>query len=508
VRAPTFPTLRRQPQDAGPSEDAGRPLQVACVIRLGGCVSSRDAGIPTIEEIQRYNRECREHRPYSGPDVTPTDEECRNPPQEPLSTAEKVLLGAFLVAGAAAAIVVVVAAAEVIIPVAIAAVEVAEGSALAATAFYYGNAIAVNEIGLFAAGLIIGCSGDVPGLLRAIANDPMQAAQLLAEVYVLHVSISVANGPPRRAKVPFEMLPANEQTAPQRVRFRAVGAPTFEGPEPEVFGPPAPPKAPAPEVFGPPAPPKAPAPEVFGPPAPPRAPAPKQNGAPARPKPSAPSVATAPPRPVPAKAPPAVAAVPPSGPRSIDARLAEAEQELNPARQKTLDYQTQRSTAGASLKGGPIKEIWDVKERIWLLKRQKAYPGRKILGQATIVGIKTQAGVITPTPEIAGKGRIADFVEFRGAKVVGGDLKSAKELETSIAGGVKRPSSIEGEFRPASKVGVQHDRETKVLNEARKQGSALVIRGRNVMTEQIETVEIDPNSYSSEVLTYEDVHPN
>jgi hypothetical protein len=33
------PMLWRQPQDAGPPEDPGRQLQVACVIRLGGCPS-------------------------------------------------------------------------------------------------------------------------------------------------------------------------------------------------------------------------------------------------------------------------------------------------------------------------------------------------------------------------------------------------------------------------------------------------------------------------------------
>ncbi len=143
------------------------------------------------------------------------DEECRNPPSEPLPTGEKILLGVFLVAGAAAAIVVVAMAAEAVIPVVIASIEAAGAGAASANAFYYANAIAVNEIGLFAAGLIIGCDGDVAGLLRAIASDPAQAAQILAEVYILHVNIKVAGAPARKATVPVKLLPPDEQTNPK-----------------------------------------------------------------------------------------------------------------------------------------------------------------------------------------------------------------------------------------------------------------------------------------------------
>src|SRR5439155_26772027 len=107
------------------------------------------------------------------------------PRPDSLSPAEKILFGAVLVAGGAAAIVVVVAAAEVVVPVAIATAELVEVGTATAVAYYYANAIVVNEVGLFAAGLIIGCEGDVAGLLRALATDPVQAAQLLAEVYVL-----------------------------------------------------------------------------------------------------------------------------------------------------------------------------------------------------------------------------------------------------------------------------------------------------------------------------------
>jgi hypothetical protein len=214
--------LRRSPDEGGMPP---RARQVACVVRLGGCSSYRDGGIPSTEEIQNYNIECKQRSHYSGPDIYPTDEECRNPPQEPLSTGEKIFLGALLLLGAAAAATAIIVAGAEILPVVIAAV----GEGLTAgTAFYYANAIVVNEVGLFAAGLVMACEGNVAGLLRAMASDPIQAAVILAEVYVLHVNIKVANGPVRRASVPVKILPAEEQTDPQRIKFKSVGPPQFE----------------------------------------------------------------------------------------------------------------------------------------------------------------------------------------------------------------------------------------------------------------------------------------
>jgi hypothetical protein len=74
------PTDAGVPADAAPADPAHRSDQTNCVIRLGGCASSRPAGIPTAEEIAAYNTLCRPETSYVGPDVTPTDEECRTPP--------------------------------------------------------------------------------------------------------------------------------------------------------------------------------------------------------------------------------------------------------------------------------------------------------------------------------------------------------------------------------------------------------------------------------------------
>ena len=80
---------------------------------------------------------------------------------------------------------------------------------------------------------------------------------------------------------------------------------------------------------------------------------------------------------------------------------------------------------------------------------------------------------------------------MRGSKVVGGDLKSAAEIKGSVAGGLKRSESIEGTFG-AKANRRQQAIEQRVLAEARKQGGKLVIEGVNVMTEQVERIEVDP----------------
>jgi hypothetical protein len=217
-----------------PPTDADRSLQVECVNRLGGCTQIRDGGTPSVEEIAGYNASCRAETRYAGPDVTPTSEECSHLPLVPLSTAEKILIGAFLYAAALAAAVVIVVVGAEIGPVIISSVTQA---ATAGWVFYLANAIVVNEIGLFAIGLLFSCAGNVSGLLRAIADDPTQGAALLAEVYVVHVNIQVGRQPARPATVPAKLLPPEEQTAPGQIKFKTAGLPLFEetsetGPQP------------------------------------------------------------------------------------------------------------------------------------------------------------------------------------------------------------------------------------------------------------------------------------
>jgi hypothetical protein len=59
------------------ASDTNRSAQVECVKRLGGCSSTRPAGIPTPEEIAGYNQQCRDETAYAGADVTPSNDECQ-----------------------------------------------------------------------------------------------------------------------------------------------------------------------------------------------------------------------------------------------------------------------------------------------------------------------------------------------------------------------------------------------------------------------------------------------
>lgn len=82
--APAPSPMPEQPQETQTHADnEGRQRQVVCVRRLGGCANTRPGGIPTPEEITTYNQHCRPETHYLGPDVTPTGEECRQPPTPP-----------------------------------------------------------------------------------------------------------------------------------------------------------------------------------------------------------------------------------------------------------------------------------------------------------------------------------------------------------------------------------------------------------------------------------------
>lgn len=59
-----------------PSPPATRGFQLECVMRLGGCSQTRPAGIPTPEEIQSFNDQCRRDIGFTGEDVVPSAEDC------------------------------------------------------------------------------------------------------------------------------------------------------------------------------------------------------------------------------------------------------------------------------------------------------------------------------------------------------------------------------------------------------------------------------------------------
>lgn len=80
LRRDPAPVIRRAPALTDEDGKSCTPLykQKLCVFDLGGCTTSqsRDAGIPSTDELARYNTECREESGYEGDDVTLNNEEC------------------------------------------------------------------------------------------------------------------------------------------------------------------------------------------------------------------------------------------------------------------------------------------------------------------------------------------------------------------------------------------------------------------------------------------------
>jgi len=227
--APTPPTDASQPAAqpgpgaptaTTPEDQAVRDRQVACVVRLGGCPSSRDGGIPSTDDIQNYNQQCKEKEgtQYTGTDITPTDDECKNPPQAPPSTGdqqggwttgEKVavtifaVVGALLVIGAVVAI--VTASGGTLAPLALAIItaltpvgEAAGGAALGAEAL--GGATMALEVTSTSAAaaaasapvVATGVLGTTAPAAAVVAAAPAVAPAAVASIAVAESSSAAA----------------------------------------------------------------------------------------------------------------------------------------------------------------------------------------------------------------------------------------------------------------------------------------------------------------------------
>lgn len=134
----------------------------------------------------------------------------------------------FTAGGVVAVAILLPIAAEVAVPALISEAGIAAEAVESALAAYYANALVVNEIGVFAVGMILSCEGDVAGLLDAAARDPRLLLQILTDVYLLHLQIRIAGAPPRPATIPAKILPPDQQTDPERVQFRIVRPPEVE----------------------------------------------------------------------------------------------------------------------------------------------------------------------------------------------------------------------------------------------------------------------------------------
>jgi hypothetical protein len=65
------------PEPQTPEPPGTRAAQMECVKSLGGC--NLPGGIPTQEDLVRWNEECRQRLHYQGDNVFPTAADCANP---------------------------------------------------------------------------------------------------------------------------------------------------------------------------------------------------------------------------------------------------------------------------------------------------------------------------------------------------------------------------------------------------------------------------------------------
>jgi hypothetical protein len=96
------------------------------------------------------------------------------------------------------------------------------GSALQ---FYLSRPILVNEIGLFTVETVLSVDGDLPGLLKMLSEDPVQAAQFFLQVWIIHMSARTPAGDSYDVEIHARPLPIEEQTGPA-LRLKPVSVPT------------------------------------------------------------------------------------------------------------------------------------------------------------------------------------------------------------------------------------------------------------------------------------------
>ena len=106
-----------------------------------------------------------------------------------------------------------------------------QGSALQ---FYLSRPILVNDIGLFTVETVVSVDGDLPGLLKMLNEDPVQAAQFFLQVWVIHMSARTPAGDSYDVEIHARPLPIEEQTGPA-LRLKPVSVPTVTPvPEPSA----------------------------------------------------------------------------------------------------------------------------------------------------------------------------------------------------------------------------------------------------------------------------------
>jgi hypothetical protein len=192
---------------------------------------------------------------------------------------------------------------------------------------------------------------------------------------------------------------------------------------------------------------------------------------------------------------------------AIEDRLAEVEAQLAAERTRVADVRGELTAEEwARARAGLTKPIYNLAERRYVLRLARAFPGRRYIEQAEIVGV-LHRGELVPTSTIAGRGRVADWAEVGGAFVQLGDIKSPSTQLRSVQGGLAAPG-IEGQFRSTSEIARQHAVERTLLDYARSHGDRVLIRGRDPLSGASIEVWVDAERVKASVITDYNAFPN
>ena len=215
-------SIQRQEQGDAGAPDPTRPRQVACVVRLGGCASSRDGGLPSSEDIASYNNRCRAETSYGGPDVTPTDAECASPQGSALTTGEQIILGALIVTAVVGTVVLIILSDGAAAPVVLAGVEGA-APVVAGTEIAVGTAVVGTEAATSAVVAGEVATGGLVTAAETIAGGLVRAGGMLARV-LQAIEANWISATPTNAMAALSAIRAAVNTLGLEVGVASVGA--------------------------------------------------------------------------------------------------------------------------------------------------------------------------------------------------------------------------------------------------------------------------------------------
>jgi hypothetical protein len=225
---------------------------------------------------------------------------------------------------------------------------------------------------------------------------------------------------------------------------------------------------------------------------------------------------------------PAKKAAPKITPEELQQRMRNVEKELNLERARVVARRDSvlAKPGGKKLwnkmRGGAVKRIFNLKERLQVLSLMKVHPGKTFYEQVELAGFETPSGEFVPARKTPPKNefdkyRVADYAAVEGSSVQLGDLKTATAIMDSIKGGLsrnlKKPTltkkDIEGSFNKKSSIAKQVRKEQRLIDKAQQAGGKVVLIANDPVTGARKRILVDPSDLStSRISTYNESYSN